>query len=308
MLEELLNLSNYSIRIKRIDNILKFKSDNQIDYGDLDNDYIDGEVVFDHVTFKLKNKKILDNISFRARPNEITTIVGRPGSGKTTIINLLYRLYAVNSGKILIDNESIYRYSKKVYASNISGVFQNPFVFSASIRENLNIINPNIKEQTKALKRARIYQKITSLKNQFNTKIDLESKVLSDGDLQKLAIARALLTNAEILIFDEVTSHADPETIKDIVEILEDLKQDHTIIIVTHRPEMMKIADQVIVLKEGKIISKGKNKDVLSKSALYRTLRTATFVKNSDDEKEFEKSDRSSDIIPLDSISNSMIK
>ena len=308
VLEELLNLSNYSIRIKRIDNILKFKSDNQIDYGDLDNDYIDGEVVFDHVTFKLKNKKILDNISFRARPNEITTIVGRPGSGKTTIINLLYRLYAVNSGKILIDNESIYRYSKKVYASNISGVFQNPFVFSASIRENLNIINPNIKEQTKALKRARIYQKITSLKNQFNTKIDLESKVLSDGDLQKLAIARALLTNAEILIFDEVTSHADPETIKDIVEILEDLKQDHTIIIVTHRPEMMKIADQVIVLKEGKIISKGKNKDVLSKSALYRTLRTATFVENSDDEKEFEKSDRSSDIIPLDSISNSMIK
>ena len=144
--------------------------------------------------------------------------------------------------------------------------------------------------------------------NQFNTKIDLESKVLTDGDLQKLAIARAILTNAEILIFDEVTSHADPETIKEIVEILEDLKQDHTIIIVTHRPEMMKIADQVIVLKEGKIISKGKNKDVLSKSALYRTLRTATFVENSDDEKEFEKSDRSSDIIPLDSISNSMIK
>ena len=105
-----------------------------------------------------------------------------------------------------------------------------------------------------------------------------------------------------------MTSHADPETIKEIVEILEDLKQDHTIIIVTHRPEMMKIADQVIVLKEGKIISKGKNKDVLSKSALYRTLRTATFVENSDDEKEFEKSDRSSDIIPLDSISNSMIK
>ncbi|MBF1035818.1 MAG: AAA family ATPase, partial [Candidatus Nanosynbacter sp.] len=139
-------------------------------------------------------------------------------------------------------------------------------------------------------------------------KIDLESKVLTDGDLQKLAITRALLTNAEILIFDEVTSHADPETIKEIVEILEDLKQDHTIIIVTHRPEMMKIADQVIVLKEGKIISKGKNKDVLSKSALYRTLRTATFVENSDDEKEFEKSDRSSDIIPLDSISNSMIK
>ena len=265
-------------------------------------------MVFDHVTFKLKNKKILDNISFRARPNEITTIVGRPGSGKTTIINLLYRLYAANSGKILIDNESIYHYSKKVYASNVSGVFQNPFVFSASIRENLNIINPNIKEQNKALKRARIYQKITSLKNQFNTKIDLESKVLTDGDLQKLAIARALLTNAEILIFDEVTSHADPETIKEIVEILEDLKQDHTIIIVTHRPEMMKIADQVIVLKEGKIISKGKNKDVLSKSALYRTLRTATFVENSDDEKEFEKSDRSSDIIPLDSISNSMIK
>ena len=92
VLEELLNLSNYSIRIKRIDNILKFKSDNQVDYGDLDNDYINGEVVFDHVTFKLKNKKILDNISFRARPNEITTIVGRPGSGKTTIINLLYRL------------------------------------------------------------------------------------------------------------------------------------------------------------------------------------------------------------------------
>lgn len=280
-LESLLSLTNYAVRINRIKAILSYTSDSEIDYGDLDNDYIDGVVTFDRVNYKVKNRQILSNVSFKARPNEITVIVGHPGSGKTTIINLLYRLYRLNAGSILIDDESIYNYSERVYSSNVSGVFQKTFTFKMSIKDNLALVDPNVKNQIEACKRVGILKDIEKLPYGFNTIIDADNCLLTEGQLQKLAIARALLSKAEILLFDEVTSNVDPVSTKDIINIFEDLKLDHTIIIITHKPEIMEIADQVIVLSKGKIVAKGKNTEVFEKSALYRELRTAIFARPS---------------------------
>ncbi len=278
MLSYLLNLSNYGIRVKRIKNILDYTAESNMDFGDITNDYINGLVTFDKVNYEIKGKPILCNMSFKIYPNEITAIVGHSGSGKTSIINLLYRLNKIKSGSILIDDENIYNYSKKVYFTNVSGVFQKPFIFEMSIKDNLSLIDRNFKNQMEACKRAGIHDFIMSLPKGYHTIIDNEDRLLSEGQKQLLVIARAILTKAEILLFDEVTSNIDPNSTMIIKEILQDLKQDHTIIMVTHKPEMMEIADRVIVLDKGKVKSKGTNEEVFCRSALYRELRNRTFA------------------------------
>lgn len=284
MLDNLLNLSNYGVRVNRIKNILDYAPEKEIDFGDIDNDYINGLVEFKNVCYEVKGKKILDKVSFKAYPNEINAIVGHSGSGKTTIINLLYRLKRIKSGEIIIDNESIYNYSKSVYSTNVSGVFQKPFVFEMSIRENLSLVDSNTKNQIEACKRVGIHDFIMDLPKGYNTVISEEQSLFSDGQKQLLAFARTLLSKSEILLLDEVTSNIDPSTTQKIGEILLDLKTDHTIILVTHKPEMMELADRVIVMDKGKIECKGTNKDVYKKSGLYRELRNRTFASISKDE------------------------
>ena len=283
MLEYMLNLGNYGIRVKRVKNILDYTPDSQIDFGDISNDYIDGRVEFNKVTYVANGKTILNKVSFEAKPNEITAIVGHSGAGKTTIIRLLYRLGRVKSGSILIDDESIYNYTKKVYASNVSGVFQKPFVFEMSIKDNLGLIDPDSKHQIEACKRVGIHSFIESLPKGYNTIVSSNNRVLSDGHKQLLSIARALLTKSEILLFDEVTSNIDPLMTTKIAEVLEDLKQDHTIILITHKPEIMEIADKIVVLDRGRVSAKGPNKQVLAKNPLYRELKNRTFASASKD-------------------------
>lgn len=291
ILEQFLNLSHNEVRINRIKHILNFSNETtEMEFGDVDNDYINGVVTFDHVNYDLKDRKILRNVSFKALPNEITAIVGHPGAGKTTIMNLLYRLIRVKSGSVLIDDESIYNYTKKVYSSNVSGVFQKSFTFKMSIKDNLALVDGDLNNQINAMKRVGIYKDIERLPYGVNTIIDEENPILSDGQLKKLAIARALLSRAEILLFDEVTSNIDPASTADILKILNDLKEDHTIIIITHKAEFMQMADQVVVLDHGKVNAKGRNAEVFEKSALYRELRTANYAEPSINNDFVEKS------------------
>ena len=286
MLDYLLNLSNYGIRVKRIKNILDYTSNSNIDFGDITNDYINGTIEFNKVKYSIKNNLILNNVSFKIYPNEITTIVGHSGSGKTTIVNLLYRLDRIKSGNISIDDENIYNFSKKGYSSVVSGVFQKPFIFEMSIKDNLSLIDSNKYNQIEACKRVGIHDYIMSLPKGYNTIIKDEERLLSEGQKQLIVIARALLSKSEILLFDEVTSNIDPNSTTKVGEILKDLKQDHTIIMITHKPEMMEIADRVIVLDKGKVVAKGLNEDVYNKSDLYKELRNRTFASVSNVENE----------------------
>ena len=286
MLTYLLNLSNYGIRVKRIKNILDFTANSSIDFGDITNDYINGTVEFNKVKYSIKNNLILNNVSFKIYPNEITTIVGHSGSGKTTIVNLLYRLDRIKSGNISIDDENIYNFSKKAYSSIVSGVFQKTFIFEMSIKDNLSLIDSNKYNQIEACKRVGIHDYIMSLPKGYNTIIKDEERLLSEGQKQLIVIARALLSKSEILLFDEVTSNIDPSTTTKVGEVLKDLKQDHTIIMITHKPEMMEIADRVIVLDKGKVVAKGLNEDVYNKSDLYKELKNRTFASVSNVENE----------------------
>ncbi len=272
-------LREWSISISRINKILNYSSKQQITFGLNDNDYINGLVEFKNVnfTYKSKNKGNLENINFIAKPNQITALVGHSGSGKTTITNLILRKYKIDSGEILIDNDNIYDYSNKVYSTNVVGVNQSPFIFNMSIRKNLSLIDSNIENQIEACKRVGIHDYIMSLPKGYNTILTENATNFSGGQKQLLAIARTLLSKAEILIFDEVTSSLDTILVEKIKTIFENLKLDHTIIIITHKKDVMKIADKIIVLSKGKIVGEGSHEELMKNNAYYIDLQTNNY-------------------------------
>ena len=272
-------IREWSISIIRINNILSYSSKQQITFGLNENNYINGVVEFKNVNFsyKSKNKGNIENINFVAEPNKITALVGHSGSGKTTITNLILRKYKIDNGEILIDNVNIYDYSNNVYSTNVVGVNQSPFIFNMSIRKNLSLIDSNINNQIEACKRVGIHDYIMSLPKGYNTVLTENATNFSGGQKQLLAIARTLLSKAEILIFDEVTSSLDTLLVEKIKEIFENLKLDHTIIIITHKKDVMKIADKIIVLNKGKIVGQGSHEELMKDNECYIDLQTNNY-------------------------------
>lgn len=282
-------IREWSISIIRINNILNYTNNNQIIFGLNDNDYIKGLIEFKNVNFsyKSKNKGSLKNINFKALPNSITALVGHSGSGKTTITNLLLRKYKVDSGEVLIDGVNIYDYREDIYSKNIVGVNQSPFIFNMSIRKNLNLIDSNFEHQKEACKRVGIHDYIMSLPKGYNTILTENANNFSGGQKQLLAIARTLLSKAEILIFDEVTSSLDTMLVEKIKDIFENLKLDHTIIIITHKKDVMKIADKIVVLNNGEIVGQASHEELMKNNIYYKDLQLNNY--SSSHKKEAEK-------------------
>lgn len=261
-----------SVSLYRIREIIHYGNHTEKLDGMNQNDDIIGLVEFKNVSFKYNQVPILKNISFVAKPNQITTIVGKTGTGKTTVFNLLLRMYKVGSGKISIDHLNIYEYSKDVYYRNISIVNQKTFIFNMSISANLSLIDANKKRQIDACKRVGIHDFIMSLPDGYNTILKEDATNISGGQKQLLSIARALLTTSEIILLDEVTSSLDPNTTNKIINLLDDLKSDHTLIVITHNKDLMKASDTLVVLHKGKIECIGRHQDLIKNNAIYREL------------------------------------
>lgn len=269
----LTELSSNSIRVDRVHKILNYKTKNMLKFGNNNTDDIDGKIEFKNVYFTYDNQEVMKNVSFEVNPRSFTAIVGKSGSGKSTIFRLLLRLYRANKGEILLDDEDIYEYSKEVYSSNVAIVTQKPFIFDMSIRENLSLVDSNHKNQVEACKRAGIHDYIMSLKDGYNTKLVSDAENISSGQKQLIALARTLLSKSEVLLFDEVTSSLDMNTSKQIMSILKDLKEDHTILMITHKPQLMKMADEIIVIDHGKLVGKGTHKELMKENKYYQVLQ-----------------------------------
>lgn len=269
MMDSNMNILEESVSMYRIYDILRYCPGKYLTNKMVHQDSIIGTIEFKNVFFQYKKVPVLNNISFKIKENTRTCIVGPTGSGKTTIFNLLLRFYKVNKGSILLDNINIYDYSKDVYASNITIVHQKSFIFNMSIRENLSLIDSNRNHQINACKRVGIHDYIMSLPKGYNTILREDAINISGGQKQLLSIARALLTTSEILLLDEITSSLDPKTTELINHLLDDLKVDHTVILITHNKEMMKQSDKLIVLNKGKIVAQGSHEELIEKNKYY---------------------------------------
>lgn len=245
------SIKEQNISVNRIKEILEYKDVKEEKLKKIKN--ITGKIEFKNVFFSYNNEKFLENLNFTIKPNKITAIVGTNGTGKTTIINLILRLYSPTNGKILLDGNDIDNIDKKSYLKEISVLNQDTYLFNLSIRENFNLIDRDKKKQDEVCKFVGIYKFIKSLPNGYDTVIDENSHNISGGQKRLLSLARTLLKESKILIFDEATSSLDKDRIQNVITLLKSLRINHTIIVITHKKEMGDIADEIIVIDKGKV-------------------------------------------------------
>lgn len=253
-----------------IDNV-KFKKEK---FGNVEIKKLDGNIIFENVSFGYDKTKIINDMSFEIKPNERIAFVGKSGAGKTTIFNLITRLYKSNKGKILLDGNNINDLTCSTIRDNMSIITQNPYIFNFSIKENLLMAKENatMKEIREACKMACIDDYIMSLPDKYNTMVGENGVILSGGQKQRIAIARALLMKTEIILFDEATSALDNETQSKIQEAINNLKGEYTILIVAHRLSTIIDSDRIFVVEDGKIVDSGSHRELLKKSEIYKNL------------------------------------
>ncbi len=268
----ILEMTRSSAAIERMHKLLNYKPPKKLTFGDDETDDIAGKVKFDKVFFTYGRKSQMKDVSFTIYPKSLTGIVGKSGSGKSTIFRLLLRLYKPTRGSISIDDVNINDYSTDIYASNVSIVTQKPFVFDMSIRENLNMVDTDVEHQIAACKMAGVHDAIMKLEKGYDTVLVSDATNLSAGQKQLLALARTLLSRAEILLFDEVTSSLDADTTKQVVKVLQKLKKDHTVLVITHKPEIMRKMDDILVIDHGKLVGRGTHKNLLH-NKYYKLLQ-----------------------------------
>lgn len=233
-----------------------------------------GSIVFDKVSFSYDKKKVLKDITFDIKPGEKIALVGESGEGKTTLTNLLLRLYEPDSGSIVIDNQDISSVTQTSLRENIAVVFQEPALFSGTIREN--ILYGQAGSTDEQIKKAAIGANadkfIEKLDKSYETQIGERGIKLSGGQKQRLAIARALIKNAPILVLDEATSSLDSKSEMEVQSALESLMKSRTTIIIAHRLTTIAHVDRIITIKNGRIDEIGSPRDLAQSGGIYSQL------------------------------------
>ena len=228
-----------------------------------------------------ENTPVLNNINLKINAGETVSFVGNSGGGKTTLVNLLPRFYDVTSGEITIDGINIKDYSVKSLRSKMAIVFQDNFLFSGTIRENITIGNDNADETALnyAIEQAYLKEFIDTLENGIDTEIGERGILLSGGQKQRVAIARAFLRNAPIIILDEATSALDNKSEKVVQMAIENLMKDKTVLIIAHRLSTVQNADKIVVVNEGNIVEIGSHNELMNiPNGKYKQLYDIQFV------------------------------
>lgn len=270
------SIKDFNLSCSRVFSIMFSDKFSKEKFGDKHLDRVRGDFCFSHVNFHYDSseKKVLNDLSFEVHANETVAFVGKSGAGKTTIFNLLCKMYDVDNGTITIDGVDISLLDRESIRGNITIISQNPYIFHLSIRDNLRLVQPDMTEEDMihSCKLACIHEFIMSLPDDYDTIVGEGGVNLSGGQRQRLAIARAFLQKTEIILFDEATSSLDNETQREIQKAINNLKKDYTILIIAHRLSTIINSDRILFIKEGYIVAEGTHKELLKKSKDYKEL------------------------------------
>lgn len=267
-------IKDFNLSVSRIREIMDSSSFSKEKFGKKHLDKVNGDFEFKDVEFSYGKKKVLKKTSFKVEANSTVAFVGKSGSGKTTVFNLLCKLYDIDSGKITIDGVDINELDKDSIRGNITIINQSPYIFNASIKDNLRLVKENLTEEeiVEACKVACLHDFIMSLPDGYDTIVGEGGVNLSGGQKQRLAIARALVQKTEIILFDEATSALDNETQSQIQKAIDNMKEEYTILIIAHRLSTVINSDKILFLDDGKIIDSGSHEYLLKNCKEYQKL------------------------------------
>ena len=259
---------------KRINEFLK--EEPQIKNNTEAHSEINGKIEFKNVSFKYEDTGIeaLKNLSFNINQGETLAIIGKTGSGKSTILDLIGRLYDVDSGEILIDDHSIENINLKDLRTSIGYVPQDAFLFSDSIKNNIKFgaLNATDSQVIEAAKNAVVHNNIEGFNNGYDTILGERGITLSGGQKQRISIARAIINTPQILLLDDCLSAVDTETEEEILNNLKTVSLGKTTIIVSHRISSAKNANKIIVIEDGKVLQRGTHESLINKEGYYKEL------------------------------------
>jgi ATP-binding cassette subfamily B protein len=233
-----------------------------------------GEIIYKEVSFSYHHEPVLKGLNFTIKPDTKIALVGESGEGKTTITNLLMRLYEPQSGEILIDGQNINDVTQASLRSQIGVVFQDPALFSGTIAENIGYAkqSPSTEEIIAAAKSANAHEFIAKLEKGYDTEIGERGLRLSGGQKQRIAIARALLKDAPILILDEAASALDPESESIFIRNLSRIAVGRTVVMISHRLSTLVNADAILVMQNGQLVDSGRHSELLTRCETYQHL------------------------------------
>ena len=271
----------YNLSCERVFALIDGKEFKKEKFGKKHLDKVDGNFEFKNVCFSYeKDKLVLDNVNFKVSANQTVAFVGRSGSGKSTIFNLLCKMYDIDSGQILLDNININDLDKDSIRGNITVINQEPYIFNMSIRDNLKLVKENLSEEEMiyACKQACIDEFINSLKDGYDTILGENGVNLSGGQKQRLAIARALVQKTEIILFDEATSALDNETQYKIKSAIDNMKNEYTILIIAHRLSTIINCDKIFFIDNGRVVDSGTHEELMKKNKEYKKLYESEII------------------------------
>lgn len=264
-------VANMRIAEHSIDKANKIDDVPTMDEGGKDIVPTSTEIKFKNVDFAYEKKKILDNVSFTIPEKKMTAIVGPSGSGKTTLCSMIPRFWDVDAGSVSIGGVNVKDYTLSSLMKNVSMVFQNVYLFADTIENNIKFGKADATHEgvVEAAKRACCHEFIMALPDGYNTKIGEGGASLSGGEKQRISIARALIKDAGIVIFDEATANVDPENEDRLQNAIEELTKDKTVIMIAHRLKTVRNAEKILVLSDGKIAQEGKHDELIKEAGIY---------------------------------------